>query len=259
MGKGSSQIKFAGFFVSIDKDCIDVSIWSSDLVANHYVLFFYTILTWDSDEMNTVFDILETLKSEGICRLTKGNQPFHIVTALDIFRICFSICSLSPVKFVDSITRVVRVMDEVRIVKWIAVLITQQVRFVWNLILCYWSLVGWVTELFGATIFLTRVDKWSSLSCQDHEVSKSQTTMNFSIVLSLAWVFFDRLGDDVKEGQVIMGCDILDNISRAVSFKVGWLSNEIFKDGVDITLATCDKGRLPFVWITRLEVVTDVV
>ena len=79
--------------------------------------------------------------------------------------------------------------------------------------------------------------------------------MDFSIVLSLAWVFFDRLGNDVKEGQVIMGCDILDDISRAVSFKVGWLSNEIFEDSVDITLAACDKGRLTFVWITRLEVV----
>ncbi|CIV64722.1 Uncharacterised protein [Streptococcus pneumoniae] len=83
--------------------------------------------------------------------------------------------------------------------------------------------------------------------------------MDFSIVLSLAWVFFDRLGNDVKEGQVIMGCYVLDDISRAVSFKVSWLSNEIFKDGVDITLATCDKGRLTFVWITRFEVVTDVI
>ena len=229
------------------------------MVANYYILFFYTILTWDSDEVDTVFDILETLKSESICRLTKGNQPFHIVTALDIFRICFSICSLSPVKLVNSITRIVRIMDEVRIVKWIAVLITQQVRFVWLFVLCYWSLVGWVTELFSATIFLTRVDKWSSLSCQDHEISKSQTTVDFSIVLGLAWVFFNRLSDDVKEGQVIMGCDVLDDISRAVCFKVGWLSNEIFEDSVDITFATCDKSRLTFIWITRFEVVTDVI
>ena len=150
-------------------------------------------------------------------------------------------------------------MDEVRIVKWIAILITQQVRFIWNFILCYWSLVGWVTELFGATIFLTRVDKRSPLSCQDHEISKSQTTMNFSIVLSLAWVFFDRLSDDVKEGQVIMGCDVLNHISRTICFKVGWLCNQIFEDSVDISLATCDKGRLTFVWITRFEVVSDVV
>ena len=165
MCKCSSQIKFASFFVCIDKDCVDIPIWSSDLVANHYILFFHTILAWNSDEVDTVFDILETLKSEGICRLTKGNQPFHIVTALDIFRESFPICSLSPVKFVDSITRVVRVMDEVRIVKWIAILITQQVRFIWLFVLCYWSLVGWVTELFGTSIFLTRVDKWSPLSC----------------------------------------------------------------------------------------------
>ncbi|CKG54343.1 Uncharacterised protein [Streptococcus pneumoniae] len=173
MCKGSSQIKFASFFIRIDKDCVDIAVWSSDLIANHYILFFHTILAWDSDEVDTVFDILKTLKSEGICRLTKGNQTFHIVTALDIFRISFTICSLSPVKLVDCITRIVRVMDEVRIVKWVAVLITQQVRFVWNLILCYWSLVGWVTELFSTSIFLTGVDKWSSLSCQDHEISKS--------------------------------------------------------------------------------------
>ena len=165
MGKGSSQIKFASFFIRIDKDCVDITVWSSDLVANYHVLFCHTILAWNSDEVDTVFDILETLKSEGICRLTKGNQTFHIVTALDIFRICFSICSLSPVKLVNSITRIVRVMDEVRIVKWIAILITQQVRFVWNLILRYWSLVGWVTELFSTSVFLTRVDKRSSLSC----------------------------------------------------------------------------------------------
>ena len=113
--------------------------------------------------------------------------------------------------------------------------------------------------MFGTSVFLTRVDKRSSLSGQDHEVSKSQTTMDLSVVFSLAWVFFDRLGNDVKEGQVIMGCDILDNISRTVCFKVGWLGNEIFKDGIDIAFATCDKGRLTFVWIARLEVVADVV
>jgi len=83
--------------------------------------------------------------------------------------------------------------------------------------------------------------------------------MDFSVVFRLAWVFFDRLGNDVKEGQVIMGCDILDHISRIVSLKVSWLGNEIFKDGIDIAFATCDKGRLTFVWIARLEVVTDVV
>ena len=191
--------------------------------------------------------------------MTKSNQSFHVVATLDIFRIGFFICCLGPVKLVDSIARVIRVMDEVWIDKWIAVFITQQVRFVWNLIVWNWSLVGWVKELFGTPVFLTRVDKRSSLSRQNHEVSKSQATMDFSIVFGLTWVFFDRLGDDVKESQVIMGCDILDNISWVVCFKFSWLSNEIFKDGIDITFTTCDKGRLPFVWIARLEVVADVV
>ena len=82
--------------------------------------------------------------------------------------------------------------------------------------------------IVSTSIFLTGVDKRSSLSCQDHEISKSQNDGGFQHSLSFAWIFFDRLGDDVKEGQVIMGCDVLDDISRAVSFKVGWLSNEIF-------------------------------
>ena len=229
------------------------------MVADGHIFFFNAILSWNSNEVDALFDVLQTLESEGICRLTKGDQSLHVVTALDIFREGFTICCLGPIKLVDSITRVVRVMDKVRIDKWLAVLVTQQVRLVWNLIFRNRSLIGWIKELFGTSIFLTRVDKRSSLSSQDHEVSKSQTTMDLSVVFSLTWVFFDRLSYDVKEGQVIMGCDILDHISRTVCFKVSWLGNEIFEDGIDITLATCDKGRLAFVWITRLEVVTDII
>lgn len=56
-----------------------------------------------------------------------------------------------------------------------------------------------------------------------------------------------------------MGCDVLDDIFRVVSFKVGWLSNDIFEDGVDIMFVICDKGRLIFVWIIRFEVVMNVI
>ena len=110
MCKGSSQIKFE-LFIRIDKDCVDIAVWS-DLVANTTSSFstpFWpgTVMRWTRS-----WDILKTLESEGICRLTKGNQTFHIVTALDIFRISFTICSFGPIKLVDCITRVVRVMDK---------------------------------------------------------------------------------------------------------------------------------------------------
>ena len=76
MGEGSSQVKFASFFVRIDKDCVDITVWSSNLVANYYILFFYTILAWDSDEVDTVFDILETLKSEASVDWRRAINPF---------------------------------------------------------------------------------------------------------------------------------------------------------------------------------------
>ena len=142
-------------------------------------------------------------------------------------------------------------MDKVRVVKWFSIFIDQQMRFVWNLVIGNRRAVSWILELLGPTIFLTRMKERCSLSCQDKQISETQATMDLCIICWNAWILLDRLSDNIKEGQVIMGRNVLDNITWTICLKVGWLCDEILKDSRNFPFSIGDKGRLPLIWIAR--------
>ena len=142
-------------------------------------------------------------------------------------------------------------MDKVRVVKWFSIFIDQQMRFVWNLVIGNRRAVSWILELLGPTIFLTRMKERCSLSCQDKQISETQATMDLCIICWNAWILLDRLSYNIKEGQVIMSCNVLDNITWTICLKVGWLCDEILKDSRNFPFPIGDKGRLPLIWIAR--------
>ena len=142
-------------------------------------------------------------------------------------------------------------MDKVRVVKWFSIFIDQQMRFVWNLVIGNRRAVSWILELLGPTIFLTRMKERCPLSCQDKQISETQATMDLCIICWNAWILLDRLSDNIKEGQVIMGSNVLDNITWTICLKVGWLCDEILKNSRNFPFSIGDKGRLSLIWIAR--------
>ena len=142
-------------------------------------------------------------------------------------------------------------MDKVRIVKWFSIFIYQQMRFVWNLVIRNRRAVSWILELLGPTIFLTRMKERCALSCQDQQISETQATMDLRIISWNARIFLDRLSDNIKEGQIIVGCNVLDNITGTICLKIGWLCDEILKDSCNLSFSIGDKGWLSLIWIAR--------
>ena len=104
--------------------------------------------------------------------------------------------------------------------------------------------------MLGPAVLLTRVDKWCPLRSQNHQISQTQAAMNLLIIGSHCRIFLDRLGNDIKERQIIMGCDVLDHIPWAIRLKIGWLRLDVFEDIIHTAFATGDKGWCSFIWIT---------
>ena len=74
--------------------------------------------------------------------------------------------------------------------------------------------------------------------------------MNLCIIGWDTRVLLNRLSDNIKEGQVIMGRNVLDDITWAICLKVGWLRDEILEDGRNLPFSIGNKGWLSLIWIT---------
>ena len=256
---GFTKVELSFLGVRIDKDSINIAIRRNYLVAENKVFFLNTVLARLGDEGHILLHFIFGATGKGIRWFPQGNQAFHIGPTLGIFRELLWISRLGPVKMVDRVARIIRIMDEIRIVKRCAVLIGQQMRFIWNLVFRDRIFVGRIAELLGPAVLLTRVDKWCPLRSQNHQISQTQAAMNLLIIGSHCRIFLDWLSNDIKERQIIMGCDVLDHISWAIRLKIGWLRLDVFEDIFHTAFATGDKGWCSLIWITWFQGIANII
>ena len=80
-----------------------------------------------------------------------------------------------------------------------------------RLVVIHLILVGRVQQLLGPPHFLTGMDKWRPLGGQNHEVAQTNALMNLSR-MGLR-ILLNGLGDNIVQGQVVVGGNILNDIA----------------------------------------------
>ena len=126
-----------------------------------------------------------------------------------------------------------------------------------RLVVIHLILVCRVQQLLGPPHFLTGMDKWCPLGSQNHEVTQTNALMNFSR-MGLR-ILLNGLGNNIVQGQVVVGSNVLNHVTRCICNKVTWVGNNIIEDLVDIAWPACQEARLPFRWVAGLEFVTDLI
>ena len=119
----------AAIGIGIDKYRIAIAIRRRCLISNQHIG-----LIWIPNQGNVRINFSERIPTKSITFASNLNQPTCIGLRCGAVWITTGIGCLCPIEAIDSIRRIVRIVNKVWIRKWCAILLCQISGFVWNTI-----------------------------------------------------------------------------------------------------------------------------